>query len=113
MYCSTLFQSVTSSLMQKYVYKKTACSYLVYSDFYWKFCFSFHKIFRDRANLVFVKLLEKGIPVTCNFRMGSTIAKNLSAERAVNVKTDTPIEMSFAHSDNLHSKSPKGQESKM
>lgn len=53
------------------------------------------------------------IPVTCNFRIGSTIAKNLSAERAVKVKTETPIDISFAHSESLHNSNPKGQESKM
>lgn len=52
------------------------------------------------------------IPV-CHFRIGFTIAKNLSAERAVKVKTETPIDISFAHSENLHSNNPKGQESKM
>lgn len=41
------------------------------------------------------------------------MAKNLSAERAVNVKTETPTEISLTHSDTLHSTSPKGHESKI
>lgn len=50
-------------------------------------------------------------PVAWSFLMGSTMAKKRSAERAVRVKTDTPMEMSLAHSDTLHSIRPNGQES--
>lgn len=51
------------------------------------------------------------LPVACNFFNGSTIAKNLSADSAVKVNTDTPIDMSLAVSDNLQISSPQGQES--
>ena len=43
--------------------------------------------------------------------MGSTIAKKRSAERAVSVNTETPTEMSLAHSETLQSISPNGHES--
>lgn len=75
--------------------------------FHFAYDFPLHNYIRDSRSCAI------GIPVTCNFRMGSTMAKNLSAERAVSVKTETPMETSFAHSPILHSKSPKGQESRM
>ena len=46
-----------------------------------------------------------------NFFMGSTMAKNLSAESAVRVNTDTPIDMSWAVSESLHMSSPHGHDS--
>lgn len=52
------------------------------------------------------------IPATCNFRIGFAIAKNLSADSAVKVKTETPTDISFAHSEILQINNPKGQESK-
>lgn len=43
--------------------------------------------------------------------MGSTIAKKRSADKAVRVKTETPIDTSFPTSDILHNIKPNGQES--
>lgn len=48
-----------------------------------------------------------------NFRRGSTIAKNLSPDKAVKVKTDTPIDKSLKNSDALQINSPQGHESWM
>jgi hypothetical protein len=42
----------------------------------------------------------------CNFLIGSFIAKYLSAERAVRVKTDTPVLKSLINSENLQTNSP-------
>lgn len=44
-----------------------------------------------------------------NFFKGSTIAKNRSADKAVRVKTDTPMETSLAVSDILQIVIPHGQ----
>ncbi len=44
-----------------------------------------------------------------SFLIGSTIAKYRSAERAVNVKTETPMETSLINSENLQTNSPYGQ----
>lgn len=41
------------------------------------------------------------------------MAQYLSAERAVRVNTDTPIEISLAVSDNLHTNVPQGQDSRV
>lgn len=41
------------------------------------------------------------------------MAKNLSAESAVKVNTETPTEISLAHSETLQSTSPKGHESRI
>lgn len=48
-----------------------------------------------------------------NFRSGSQIAKNLSPDKAVNVKTDTPIDKSLKNSEILQINSPHGHESCM
>lgn len=48
---------------------------------------------------------------TCSFRNGFTIAQYRSAESAVNVNTDTPIDMSFAHSVMRHNAEPHGHDS--
>lgn len=45
-----------------------------------------------------------------NFRSGSTIAKNRSPERAVSVKTETPIDKSLKNSEALHINSPHGHD---
>lgn len=45
-----------------------------------------------------------------NFRSGSTIAKNRSPERAVKVKTETPIDKSLKNSESLQMTSPHGHE---
>lgn len=50
-------------------------------------------------------------PVAWSFLKGSTIAKNRSADKAVRVNTDTPIDISLMVSDNLQTASPQGQES--
>jgi len=47
------------------------------------------------------------LPVS--FLMGSTIAKYLSAERAVRVKTLTPMDRSLINSENLQTTTPYGQ----
>ena len=60
-----------------------------------------------------MKIVYLGIPVAWSFRRGSTIAKNRSAESAVRVNTETPIDMSLAHSDTLQSNRPKGQDSRV
>lgn len=44
-------------------------------------------------------------------RNGFTMAQYLSALRAVSVNTETPIDISLAHSDTLQISSPNGQES--
>ena len=46
-----------------------------------------------------------------NFFNGSTIAKNLSADKAVSVNTDTPMDMSLAVSEILQINDPQGQDS--
>lgn len=56
-----------------------------------------------------IKVLYK--PVAWSFLKGSTIAKYLSADRAVRVNTDTPILTSLAASDTLQTVSPHGQDS--
>ena len=43
--------------------------------------------------------------------MGSIMAKYRSADRAVNVKTDTPMETSLINSENLQTSRPYGQDS--
>lgn len=48
---------------------------------------------------------------TCNFRKGLTIAQYRSADSAVSVKTDTPIETSFADSVIRHNIAPHGHDS--
>lgn len=48
---------------------------------------------------------------TCNFRNGFTIAQYRSADRAVNVNTETPIEISFADSVMRQSIPPHGHDS--
>lgn len=50
---------------------------------------------------------------TCSFLKGFTMAQYRSAARAVSVKTETPMDISFAHSDNLHNAPPHGQDSKV
>lgn len=46
-----------------------------------------------------------------NFRRGSTMAKNLSPDKAVRVKTETPILTSFVNSEMVHRSEPYGHES--
>lgn len=48
---------------------------------------------------------------TCNLRRGLTMAQYLSADRAVSVKTDTPMLMSLADSETLHTTTPHGHDS--
>ena len=48
-----------------------------------------------------------------NFLKGSTMAKNLSPDNAVSVKTDTPMERSLKNSDNVHRYGPHGLMNKM
>lgn len=43
--------------------------------------------------------------------MGSTMAKNRSADKAVKVKTDTPTDISLAVSETLQINSPHGHDS--
>lgn len=49
------------------------------------------------------------LPVS--FLIGSTIAKYRSADKAVKVNTETPIDRSLINSENLHTTSPYGHES--
>lgn len=49
------------------------------------------------------------LPVS--FRIGSTMAKQRSADNAVNVKTETPIERSLINSENLQTTTPYGHDS--
>lgn len=49
------------------------------------------------------------LPVS--FLIGSTIAKYLSADKAVKVNTDTPTDKSLMNSENLHTTNPYGHES--
>lgn len=48
---------------------------------------------------------------TCNFRNGLTMAQYRSADRAVKVKTDTPMDTSFADSVMRHNNAPHGHDS--
>lgn len=50
---------------------------------------------------------------TCSFRNGFTIAQYLSADNAVSVNTETPIDISFALSVIRHSAEPQGHDSKV
>lgn len=49
--------------------------------------------------------------ITCSFRSGFTMAQYRSADKAVNVNTDTPIDISFAHSVIRHNADPHGHDS--
>lgn len=51
------------------------------------------------------------LPCPWNLRSGSTIAKNRSLDKAVNVNTDTPIDTSFTNSDIVHIILPHGHDS--
>lgn len=51
------------------------------------------------------------LPWPWNFRNGSTIAKNRSLDKAVNVNTDTPIDTSFTNSDIVQIVLPHGHDS--
>lgn len=46
-----------------------------------------------------VKIFAPSLPLAACLLIGLTIAQYLSALKAVKVKTDTPIDTSFAHSD--------------
>lgn len=60
-----------------------------------------------QSNLFCIQLL------TWSFLRGLTMAQYRSADRAVRVKTDTPMEMSLAVSDSLHTIVPHGQDSRV
>lgn len=48
---------------------------------------------------------------TCSLRKGFTTAQYLSADNAHNVKTETPMLTSFAHSVSRHNELPHSQDS--
>lgn len=51
------------------------------------------------------------LPCAWNFRNGSTMAKNRSLDKAVNVNTETPMETSLTNSDIVQMVLPHGHDS--
>lgn len=68
--------------------------------------FIIHDALRDKS---IIKPRKRRLDKSANRKSVKVI--HLSADKAVSVKTETPIEMSFENSESLQTASPQGQES--